>query len=128
MPAMMVGALFYWTVALGLGGLSLVAVSALSGAGGVTVESAADTGENGSDPSATAAEDHVRLLPEPAHEESIVVRLQDDSADNGDSDEADDVQDEADDVQDVDDNAGAAAPRSASAHLDATAVEPMSGI
>jgi hypothetical protein len=33
-PVVMVASLFYWTVALGLGGLSLMAVSALSGSDG----------------------------------------------------------------------------------------------
>jgi hypothetical protein len=35
-PVLMVGGLLYWTVALGLGGLSLVAVTALSAASGDT--------------------------------------------------------------------------------------------
>jgi len=46
LPVLMVASLLYWTVALGLGGMSLMAVSALSGndgAGGIGMAGGGDT-------------------------------------------------------------------------------------
>ena len=96
-PVMMVAALLYWTVALGLGGLSLMAVSTLS---------------------AGAALEDAEQLPEPAVTEpaqnetsyvgSIVVNLQ-----------------ESAEPEDVDDNAGAAT--SDEAADDAAVVAPPQG-
>jgi hypothetical protein len=113
MPAVLVGALFYWAVALGMGSLSLVAVSALSGAGGAATEGVAtDSVEDSAAPSGVADDDgaqseEIRLLPEPAADEAIVVRLQDDGDESADGDDA-----EAEDGQPP---------------LEPTAVEPMSG-
>jgi len=46
-PVLMIAALMYWTVAFGLAGLSLVAVTSLSGAEGAADVAATDTGGGG---------------------------------------------------------------------------------
>lgn len=126
MPAVMVGSLVYWTAALGLGGLSLVAVSAIAGAGGQVIDPLAD--ETSADPAADTAVD-TTSSPTGADEEAagdaIVVHLQDSATSAGTAGTdhvllpvaADDV-----DTTDVNDNPGAAPPS-----IEPTAVEPMSG-
>jgi hypothetical protein len=110
LPLLFVGAMLFWTVALGLGGLSLVAVSALSG----ECHRSAAVGP-GAAPTVTE--------PMPGSSASgygIVVRLEE-SADPQDVDalrpgvpsiEADDAVEVLleDAIEDVDDNAGAAPP------------------
>jgi hypothetical protein len=79
-PILMVAALLYWTVALGLGGLSLMAVSNFSGSeetGGVPMRAA------------PADSDSAGVLPPRDGFEPIVVRLE-----------------ESVEPEDVDDNAG----------------------
>ena len=115
MPALLVGALFYWTVALGLGGLSLLAVSALSGTDGDGDAPEGAAVEPGEDP----AQDPVG--------DAIVVHLQESAealpgeAKSADVDAVDRDEDEG--TEDVDDNPGAIAPSS----VEATAVEPAPG-
>jgi hypothetical protein len=115
MPALMVGALFYWTVALGLGGLSLVAVSALSSVDGAPADPVSP--EDTAGPSGAAASD----------EDAIVVHLQ--AAGPGEAESADVVADsdpdDVDDAVDVNDNAGAAS--SSPSSIEVTAVEPAPG-
>jgi len=119
MPALLAGALFYWTVALGLGGLSLLAVSALSGTDdGDAPEGAAQ--EPGEDPASDQAQDLAS--------DAIVVHLQESTeafpaeAKGADGDAVDREEDEG--IEDVDDNPGASAPSS----VEATAVEPAPGL
>ena len=107
MPALMVGALFYWVVALGMGSLSLVAVSAISGAGGAP-----------SEPAEAAVTDPAEDTAEPGvTDEAIVVRLQDEGDESADVDEADAVVD-----------GEGALGEGQRPSLEPTAVEPMSGI
>ena len=78
MPLLFVSAFLYWSVALGLGGLSLMAAGTLSGSQGRTCE-----------PTATAVEP----LPGPMSGEPIMVHLQE-SAEL----DQDDALDQADDA------------------------------
>ena len=60
LPVVMVASLLYWTVALGLGGMSLMAVSALSGsdgAGGFAIGAMGTTGGDTDTAQATPARD-----------------------------------------------------------------------
>jgi hypothetical protein len=115
MPLVLVGALFYWTIALGLGGLSLLAVSALSAGGRQALELGG-----------TASEDSAAAAPAARDDD----RSSDDRDDDDDQAEArtagDPIQvhlQESVDPEDVNDNAGAASTPS----LDPTAVEPAPG-
>jgi hypothetical protein len=100
-PVMMVAALLYWTVALGLGGLSLMAVSTLSGA------AALDDAEQLPEPTATEPAPGETPVVGVASGSSIVVNLQ-----------------ESAEPEDVDDNAGAASDDAAD---DAAVVAPAQG-
>jgi hypothetical protein len=99
-PVLMVAALLYWTVALGLGGLSLMAVNALSSADldEVDVHLAETATATVAEPEPTAAE------PAPGYE-PIVVHLQESTEPQ---DIQQDVQQDVQDVEDVNDNPGSA--------------------
>jgi hypothetical protein len=101
-PILMVAALLYWTVALGLGGLSLMAVSNFSGgeeAGGAPMR--AEPAETDSAGMAVAARDGL---------EPIVVRLE-----------------ESVEPEDVDDNAGSGLDEDAGEAAEARAQECAPG-
>jgi hypothetical protein len=90
-PVLMVASLLYWTVALGLGGMSLMAVSALSGGqdvGGLGLDLSSTTGDT----------DTAEASPPRDGYEPIVVRLE-----------------ESVEPEDVDDNAGCGLSGGASA-------------
>ncbi len=94
-PVLMVASLLYWTVALGLGGMSLMAVSALSGG--------QDVGGIGLDLSSTNGDtDTAEASPPRDGYEPIVVHLE-----------------ESVEPEDVDDNAGCGLSGGASAIGDA---------
>jgi hypothetical protein len=100
LPVLMVGALFYWTVALGLGALSLAAVSALSvGVPEVRVD---QVDVNAADDQTDVQTDDQSATADPA--DPIIVRLQ-----------------ESVEPEDVNDNPGSEAPAPAD---DPAAVSP----
>jgi hypothetical protein len=118
MPLLLVGGLFYWTIALGLGGLSLMAVSALSAGG----RQALDLGGSASDDGAAL------LVPGGQAEQEPEQELEEDGQQQGGPRAAGDpIQvhlQESVDPEDVNDNAGAGSSTS----LEPTAVEPVPGI
>ena len=89
-PVLMVGSLLYWTVALGLGGMSLMAVSALSaGQEGVGAGVGMGIGNGGLGLSPSGEADTAQAMPPRDGYEPIIVRLE-----------------ESVEPEDVDDNAG----------------------
>src|SRR5882724_1757374 len=89
LPVVMVASLLYWTVALGLGGMSLMAVSALSGNDGVGALGLSTAGGGDTDTAQASA-------PRDGYE-PIIVHLE-----------------ESVEPEDVDDNPGCGVPSSAS--------------
>jgi hypothetical protein len=85
LPLLFVGAMLFWTIALGLGGLSLMTVTALSVDDGMQVEVVI--------PPPTATEPMPGTISNVTTSDGIVVRLQ-----------------ESPEPEDVTDNAGAVAP------------------
>jgi len=83
LPLLFVGAMLFWTIALGLGGLSLVTVTALSAADGMQVEVVIPPAPTATEPMPGSAASVVTA-------DGIVVRLQ-----------------ESPEPEDVNDNAGA---------------------
>ena len=87
LPVIMVGSLLYWSVAIGLGGMSLIAASALSTGATVLVQRPPEATETGEAPSETTTTIEVTDGTASASGSPIVVHLEE-SADPEDVNDA----------------------------------------